>query len=358
VKKAFKTLAALVVLFAAFVGGAAFYVWNDLSRVGAESFRPDDTARVPVVVEKGMGPSGIARLLVEKGIIGDETRFVRYLRFIAKKSSALKAGEYLLSPSMTGDALIDELSTGRVAEQRFTVREGLRKEEIAKIIADAGFGTVDEIVREMNSSARVKAFGVPTTGAGGQSGVPGGIEGYLFPDTYQFPKGTKPGVILDRMRARLDEIVDDKMRARMSEIGWDLHKVLTLAAIVEKETGQPFERPHIASVFTNRLKLKMKLQTDPTVIYGIKNYDGNIRKSDLLEPHPYNTYTIPGLPPGPIASPGREAIMAALFPDAANDLFFVSRNDGTHIFCPTLDCHNAAVQQWQVEFFRKKRQGG
>jgi UPF0755 protein len=358
VKKLIQTLAVVVVLLAALVGGAGYYVWSELSSVGTESYRPDDTARVAVIVDKGMGPNAIARLLVEKGIIANETRFVRYLRFIAKKSSALKAGEYLLSPSMTGNAIIEELSTGRVAEQRFTVREGLRKEEIARIIADAGFGTVDEVLREMNSPARVRAFGVPAVGAGGQKEIPGGIEGYLFPDTYQFPKGTKPGVILDRMRARLDEIVDDKMRARMNEIGWDLHKVLTLAAIVEKETGQPFERPHIASVFTNRLKLKMKLQTDPTVIYGIKNYDGNIRKSDLLEPHAYNTYTIPGLPPGPIASPGREAIMAALYPDDAKDLFFVSRNDGTHIFCPTLDCHNAAVQQWQIEFFRKKKKGG
>jgi UPF0755 protein len=284
VKKLLKVSLAVVVLLAAFAGGAGFYVWNDIAQVGGERVSAADVPAITVVVEKGMGPTAIARLLVEKGLIADEKRFVRYLRFVAKRGSALKAGEYQLSPSMTVDALIDELSTGRVKEQRFTVREGLRKEEIARIIADAGFSSVDDILREMNSSARVVAFGVPKVGAGGQNEVPGGIEGYLFPDTYQFPNGTKPGVILDRMRARLDEVIDDKMRARMAEIGWDLHKVLTLAAIVEKETGQAFERPHIASVFTNRLRLKMKLQTDPTVIYGIKNYDGNIRRSDLLEP--------------------------------------------------------------------------
>jgi len=355
VKKLLLVVVALVVIAAAAAGGGAFLWWRDLSTVGATARDPSDTALRDVVIAKGMGPQAIARVLASAGIVDDADRFVRYVRFVAKKSGALKAGEYRLSPSMTGDALIAELSTGRVAEQRFTVREGLRKEEIARIIADAGFGSVDEILREMNEPARIKAFGVPTTGAGGQDGVPGGIEGYLFPDTYQFPKGTKPGAILDRMRARLDEVVDQKLQARMKEMGWNLHKTLTLAAIVEKETGQPFERPHIASVFHNRLKLKMKMQTDPTVIYGIKGYDGNIRKSDLLTPHPYNTYTIPGLPPGPIASPGKEAITAALFPDDKPDLYFVSRNDGTHIFCPTLECHNAAVQQWQVEFFKKKR---
>ena len=157
------------------------------------------------------------------------------------------------------------------------------------------------------------------------------------------------------MNARLMDVLDDKIKKRMKTLGWNLHKTLTLAAIIEKETGKSFERPHISSVFHNRMRKGMKMQTDPTVIYGIKGYDGNIRKKDLRAYHPYNTYRIKGLPPGPIASPGKAAITAALWPDTTEDLFFVSRNDGTHIFCPTLECHNRNVRKWQVEYFRKKK---
>jgi UPF0755 protein len=249
------------------------------------------------------------------------------------------------------------LEVGKPPELRFTIPEGLRKEEVALLIEQSGLAKKDDMLKAMNDPGTIAAFGVPKIGAAGQNGVPGGIEGYLFPDTYQFPKNTPPAKILARMRERLDEVVNADMRARMATLGWDLHRTLTLAAIVEKETGAPQERPHISSVFHNRMKLKMKLQTDPTVIYGIPDYKGNITRDDLLREHPYNTYTITGLPPGPIAQPGLAAINAALFPDDTKDLYFVSRNDGTHIFCPSLECHNAAVQKWQVEFFRQARKG-
>jgi UPF0755 protein len=205
------------------------------------------------------------------------------------------------------------------------------------------------VLAAMASPATLAAFGIP-------AGVPGGVDGYLFPDTYQFPKDTAPDVILKKLRARLDEVIDDRMKTQMQKMGWDLHKTLTLAAIVEKETRQPDERPHISGLFHSRLKKKMRLQTDPTVIYGIEGYDGNVRRDDLTRPHPYNTYTIPGLPPGPIAQPGKAAIEAALFPLDTQDLYFVAKGDsGYHIFCPTLECHNAAVQKWQVEFYQNRR---
>ena len=195
---------------------------------------------------------------------------------------------------------------------------------------------------------------MPSTGADGQDGVPGGIEGYLYPDTYQFPKGTKAKTILMRMRKNLDDVFDARLTKRMEELGCTQHKVLTLAAIVEKETGQGFERPLISRVFHNRMATGMKMQTDPTVIYGIKDYDGNIRKKDLLTPHPYNTYTIKGLPPGPIASPGKAAIEAALFPAEGTMKYFVSKNDGTHIFSTTYAEHEHNVDIWQRQFFKKK----
>jgi UPF0755 protein len=136
-------------------------------------------------------------------------------------------------------------------------------------------------------------------------------------------------------------------------------EAVTLASIIEKETGQPGERPHISCVFHNRLQRHMKLQTDPTVMYATYLRTGrwskNISRADLQAPHPYNTYTTPGLPPGPIASPGAASLQAALAPSDCKDLFFVSRNDGTHVFCPDLACHERAVKQWQVEYFRRKR---
>lgn len=356
-KRLLLTCSVVALLALAAAGVTAWILWQEVTSQGAVALAPDAPKDVDFVVEKGQSPTAIARALKEKGLIADDVLFYRYARFVAKNVHLLKAGEYTLSPSMTTDELLAALQTGKKRELRFTVPEGLRKEEIADIIAASGVAKKDELLAAMNDLGLRKEFGVPEEGADGQKDIPGGIEGYLFPDTYQFPPNTPAKDVLRRMRQRLDEVISDDMRARIEEMGWSFHKVLTLAAIVEKETGQPHERPHIASVFHNRLKLGMKMQTDPTVIYGIKNYDGNIRKSDLLTPHPYNTYTIKSLPPGPIASPGLAAIKAVLWPDNTKDLYFVSRNDGTHIFCPTLECHNAAVQKWQVEYFKKKRGG-
>ncbi len=155
------------------------------------------------------------------------------------------------------------------------------------------------------------------------------------------------------MHTRLLSKIDAAMWQRIAELKADLNSVLTLASIIEKETGNPAERAVISSVYQNRLAIGMRLQADPTVIYGIKDYDGKIRKRDLLSHHPYNTYTIAGLPPGPISSVGIEAIRAALWPEKTNYLYFVSRNDGSHIFCENITCHNKAVQQWQINFFKR-----
>jgi UPF0755 protein len=353
----------MLLLVAALAFGAALSFYRDelLAFATRPSSAPGEDAgerKITIVIPKGAGPRQIAGILEEKGVIGDATLFYRWVRFVAKKQNAMKAGEYELSPRMSPEQILALLEVGKPPELRFTIPEGLRKEEVAAVIAAAGFSTKEKILEAMNDPALVAAFGVPDKGAAGQDGVPGGVEGYLFPDTYQFPKSATPVQILKRMRARLDEVLDDKMRARMSEMGWDLHKVLTLAAIVEKETGAKEERPRIASVFHNRMKRGMKMQTDPTVIYGIPNYDGNIRKSDLLRDHPYNTYVIAGLPPGPIAQPGIEAIKAVLWPLETKDLYFVAKGDsGEHQFCPTLECHNAAVQKWQIEFYAKRRGG-
>ncbi|MCP4498686.1 MAG: endolytic transglycosylase MltG [Deltaproteobacteria bacterium] len=355
--KILKGILLLLVLVGGGAGGYAYMTYSKVKAVGNTAKDEKDTKKVPVNIPRGSGPRKIASLLEKSGVIADSEAFYRYLRFVAKKSSALKAGEYELSPSMTTEALIEKLQKGRKKELKFTIPEGLRKEEIAAIIGASGIISEKEILAAMGDKSLPKTFGVPSKGAGGQKGVSGGIEGYLYPDTYQFAKGTSGKAILTKMRKRLDDVVTDKMKARMKELDWSLHKVLTLAAIVEKETGQGFERPMISRVFHNRMKRGMKMQTDPTVIYGIKNYDGNIRKKDLLTHHGYNTYTIKGLPPGPIASAGKAAIEAALWPSKGTMIFFVSKNDGTHVFATTLAEHEHNVDVWQRQYFKKKRRG-
>ncbi len=329
----------------AMAAGASLYIYKmELLGFSRAPSALDDTHTVTVVIERGSNTRVVAEQLHDAGVITDEVLFEKWVRYVAKQEGTIKAGTYQLSPSMAPQDILAVLQTGRDAERRFTVPEGLRKEEIAQVLETAGFGAKQEILKSMGNANVIADFGVP-------DGVAGGVDGYLFPDTYQFAAGTGPEKILRRMRARLDEVVDPRMRTRMTELGWDLHKTLTLASIIEKETGAPEERPHISAVFHNRLKQGMRLQTDPTVIYGTPDYQGSIKKSDLLRDHPYNTYVIAGLPPGPIAQPGKAAIEAALWPSTdagdADDLYFVAKGDsGRHEFCKDLACHNAAVEKW------------
>jgi UPF0755 protein len=182
------------------------------------------------------------------------------------------------------------------------------------------------------------------------------LEGFLFPDTYTLARGVTARGVAEMMVARFKEEYAKAEQRRRPAVKLGLGEVATLASIVEKETGQEEERPRIACVFLNRLRLGMRLQTDPTVMYATLLRTGrwskNITRADLLQSHPYNTYTTAGLPPGPIASPGAAALRAVLSPDDCDDLYFVSKNDGSHQFCPDLKCHNAAVKTWQVDYFR------
>jgi len=326
-------------VIALFVGGG-FYAFK--MRLLGFAQRPGERHnRNTIVVEvpRGSTPDEIAALLEDRGVITDQKSFARWLRFDGLASS-LKAGTYELSPSMSPEEIVGMLQRGRDYEVRLTIPEGLRKEEVAAIISAGGFGSVDDIIEVMNDPSLVADFGVPRD-------VPGGIDGYLFPETYAFAPTTPIDQILKRMRRQLDNVIDNKMRARMEALGWDLHTTLTLAAIIEEETAQTSERAHISSVFHNRLRKGMKLQTDPTVIYGCSDYDGVIKKRHLQQEHPYNTYVIEGLPPGPIAQPGKAAIIAALNPSKSSDLFFVAMGDtGKHVFCADLQCHTTAAQQY------------
>ncbi len=302
----------------------------------------DHGERVVVVVERGDDVAAIAAALEGGGVVDDAVAFAAWLRKRPDDVAALKAGRYALRRGMSPDELVQTFRRGEQDEIRLTIVEGLRTEEIAARIADAGFGSIDEVLAVMNDDDFIAECGVPDD-------VPGGVEGYLFPDTYQFSPATPPITILRRMRRRLDEVITPAHLDKMGKQGRTVHDTLTLASLIESEAARQSERAKIAGVFVRRLKRGIKLQTDPTVTYGVDEFiadeDRRIRRSDLRREHPYNTYIIDGLPPGPICSPGLAASEAALNPAPGDDLFFVARGDGTHEFCPTNACHEEAVDR-------------
>ena len=303
-----------------------------------------------VEIPSGAGPHQVVRLLARGGALSDERLAWRWLRWWKRDPRPLRAGEYAFSGGLRPDEVLEKVYRGEVKTYQFTIPEGLRMDEIAQVIEGAGLGRAAELLPLMHDPSFARELGVPSHD----------LEGYLFPDTYTFPRGPKPRAVLSAMVQRFRAAWREADAARLPGVTLDEAHAVTLASIIEKETGQPEERPRISCVFHNRLRRGMRLQTDPTVMYATMLRNGgrwsqNITSADLAAVHPYNTYTVQGLPPGPIASPGAAALRAAVHPAVCNDLFFVSRNDGTHEFCPDLRCHEAAVQRWQIEYFRSRR---
>ena len=307
------------------------------------------TAEKVVEVPTGSSPRAVIRSLAAAGVLSEQRLAWLYFRWIRRDPRPFKAGQYAFSGPLKPDEVFERIQHGDVKLYRFTVPEGLRIEEIAEIVERSGLARADEFARLARDAGFAGALQVPFPT----------LEGYLYPETYSFPRGVTAQRILEAMVRRFREVLAAAEVKRQPAVLLSEKEVVTLASIVEKETGQPAERPRIACVFQNRLRKGMKLQTDPTVMYATflrtGRWSKNISKADLLTPHPYNTYAVHGLPPGPVANAGAAAVEAVLAPLACNDLYFVSRNDGSHVFCPTLACHNAAVQKWQVEFHRKKR---
>jgi UPF0755 protein len=300
---------------------------------------PEEVSREVVVsIPQGARNSQIAQILKGAGIIKSVEAFnwaLRIRAFIGKPAS-LKAGEQSLDPAADVWQTIATLHKGNFKLYPFTVPEGRTMFDIAGAVEAAGLGRAADFLTLCRDQTLIRSLGIqaPT------------LEGYLFPETYSFPRGTPLKSIVTSMTDQFFKIWG-KYSATAALKGMSLNEVVTLASIVEKETGQPGERPLIAGVFLNRLEKRMRLQTDPTVIYGLQNFNGNLTRADLDTPHPYNTYVINGLPPGPIASPGEEAIKAVLNPAPGQFLYFVSRNDGTHHFSETLAEHNRMVNRYQ-----------
>lgn len=279
-------------------------------------------------------------ILSERGLF-TARRQAPYLEFWARangQAALIKAGEYALDPGLSSLDLLAMLVGGKTLLHELRIVEGLRFDQALRLIAE--HPALIHTLADTRPETAMAAIGQPDLHP----------EGRFFPDTYRFPKGTTDVAILRQAFNAMRRVLDESWTRRAADLPYaGPEDALTMASIVEKETGVAEERARIAGVFVRRLKLGMRLQTDPTVIYGIgERFDGNLRKADLLADGPYNTYVRAGLPPTPICLPGRAAIAAALGPAAGNELFFVSRGDGSHQFSATVEEHDAAVRQYQL----------
>lgn len=318
-----------LVIMALPVAGVVWGVWMVVRPIS----HPDAIVEIPM----GQSVVGIAQTLEEKGVITNRWIFLGYNLLQAEK---LKAGEYSFPDQLSLPDVYHKLVKGDVITYTVRMIEGWNATQLMREIAAAPYAW-PTIGKEF-----LEACKDPTLLAAYQIEAPS-CEGYLFPDTYKIQRPKEGAAIVKRLLDEYKHRVTPEMMAQAQTVGLTWPQVMTLASIVEKEAVVAEERPHIAGVFLNRLKLKMPIESDPTVIYGIDRANNKIYRSDLERATPYNTYKIPGLPPGPIASPGMASIKAVLNPLQTDDLFFVAKNDGTHVFSKDYTSHAAAVQQYQ-----------
>jgi UPF0755 protein len=298
---------------------------------------PPPAAR-EVMIPSGSTLLATASILADAGVIASAADF----RLLAKQrgeGQKIKAGLYDFSAPATPREILRRLATGDVVKRRVTIVEGMSLAEIAKRIEAAGLGPAPAFLALTRDPAFIAKLQVPATAS---------LEGFLFPETYLFAAGLPQQKIIATMVEEFRRRVTPEMTRAAASRGLDLRKLVTLASIVQKEAGNREEMPLIASVFFNRLQRRMPLQADPTVIYGLSNFNGNLTKRDLQTYTPYNTYKIAGLPPGPIASPGADALRAVAFPASTKYLYFVARGNGSHEFTTNLRDHNAAVRRFQL----------
>jgi UPF0755 protein len=289
-------------------------------------------------VPAGSTPSGVLNRMEADGVIKDAFWLRLYWRFNLAGQS-FHTGEYRMTPGMDIDALLGLWKRGEVVQYSLTLVEGWNFRQVRAALAKQP--KLGQTLVGLSDSELMTRLGHP------------GVfpEGRFFPDTYRYVRGVSDAELLKRAFTRLDDVLDEEWNKRAADVPYvDPYQALTMASLIEKETGVPQERGKIAGVFVRRLQLNMLLQTDPTVIYGLgERYNGKLTKALLKEATPYNTYMNAGLPPTPIAMVGREAIHAALNPAPGNSLYFVARGDGSHVFSADLDAHNAAVREFQLK---------
>ena len=332
----FLLLAAIAI---ASVGG---WIYVNLERPFKGYEVPEQFVEIPT----GTGSMAMGKRLADAGVIRSPTSF-RIAVWMRGSGRRLQAGEYRFDRAMTTAEVVDKIARGDVYVRTITFREGLTNREMAGLFEAAGFGTTDEFLKAAGNAQLIHDVDPAARD----------LEGYLFPDTYTLQRKTTAAQLVERMVARFKKAFTAELRENAAAGGRTIRELVTLASLVEKETGKEEERPIVAGVYANRLRIRMPLQCDPTVIYALMRagrYDGNIRRDDLQVDSPYNTYRYPGLPPGPIAAPGEASLRAAAAPASVPYLYFVSRNDGSHVFSTTLDEHNRNVATFQLRRSRSQ----
>ena len=332
------TIAIFGVLLAA-AGG--WFMWRALQ----SPHKGYPEAKKRVEVRKGQRTSAILRELTAEGVLRDEYVPLVYMKLLRNRDS-LKAGVYEFDKPLSAADVIEKLVKGDVVLRTVTVREGLDRFAVAKLFAAENLGTEEQWEKITSDPEWIRDIAPDATS----------LEGYLFPDTYKFDPGTPAETIARAMVANFRKHFTGELAYITT--GLSAHETVTLASIVETEARLAQERPVVASVYLNRIRRRMLLGADPTVIYALKlarRWDGNIRKVDLQIDSPYNTYKVPGLPPGPIANPGIASLRAAAAPATTNFLYFVARNDGSHAFSTNLQEHNRNVEVHQRQYFRQQR---
>ncbi|GGC69076.1 endolytic transglycosylase MltG [Chelatococcus reniformis] len=316
-------------VFASIAIAGGFYVLKNEFRA------PGPLQSDKVIIVKG-GSQAVTDTLAREGVIAQPTLFLLGLHLFGT-SDEIKAGEYLFKQNASLRAVMDTLIAGKSVLHTLTIPEGLTSEQVVGRLmeSDLLIGTIKEIPRE----------------------------GALLPETYKIPRGTPRQQLIDRMRADSKRVLAEVWARRSPDLPVKSpEELVTLASIVEKETGRADERPRVAGVFINRMQKRMRLQSDPTIVYGLVGGKGTlgraIQRSEITKPTPYNTYVIDGLPPGPIANPGRAALEAVANPSRTKEVFFVADGTGGHVFSETLDQHNRNVGRWrQIEATRKSSDG-
>jgi UPF0755 protein len=299
-----------------------------------------------VEIPPGAGPAAIGRRLTDAGVIRDRLSF-RVALWRSGQARRLQAGEYRFDRPMSAREVIDKIARGDVFLRPLTFPEGLTIRQMSQIFERDGAGTAAEFVKAAQNAALVRDI----------DPAAGDLEGYLFPNTYSLPRRTTAADLVERMVTAFRDSLTQDLIERAAARGLSVRELVSLASLVEKETAKPEERPLVAAVYHNRLKIGMGMQCDPTVIYALERagrYTGNLTREDLRFDSPYNTYRYAGLPPGPIAAPGRASLAAAASPADVPYLYFVSRNDGSHVFSTTLDEHNRYVFEYQKKPFQAR----
>lgn len=328
-----------------FIAGLVFLamglaLWGALLFTGGGS---GDEERV-VLLPRGSSLTKVSEILAKEGVVSSAGLFKLALR-TTPMMGKVRAGEFNFKTNMSHWEALKIIYFGSPIVHQVTVPEGWAVRQIAQVLAAQKLVDEQKFIQMALNPDAPKKFGITSPS----------LEGFLFPDTYDFSRVDGEERILERMVGEFMEHYQKEFKHEAEARGWSINQLVTLASIIEKETGVHSEREMVSSVFHNRLKKKMRLQSDPTTIYGISNFNGNITKKDLHTYSPYNTYVINGLPPGPIASPGAASLHAALNPATSNYLFFVANNKGGHTFSETYAEHTRHVNNFQVTPHRKRK---